>query len=258
MLSSARLVVGLWLALEPCDSFVAQSPSVSFVASILPSVFRRDPFLLSKKFTTSELSKSCKYSYTGESPAHSRPSSTALHQRKKLSSHSRQQRHRRYLPSHRRFEDGSRRDSRSNEREFIDQYQIFQLVEEEYAKIQARCISGQHSPKQNKPKNRFLLKNTIDVESKLKLISPRTYGGPKLLFRESLNRLPMLGDLNQEPGKVQDTYWKQPIFRLGVVAASYFSFPLWCMVFEKFVTVDPDRFNTMVRQIAPNVGKFVN
>ena len=38
------------------------------------------------------------------------------------------------------------------------------------------------------------------------------------------------------------SYWSAPVFRIGVIAAAYFAFPLFLRVFYNFQTIDPDDF----------------
>ena len=95
------------------------------------------------------------------------------------------------------------------------------------------------------------------MESKYDLMSQRGYGSPGLLDKDHLNEPPTLDDLNQAPDSFQNTYWSQPLFRVCVVGASYLSFPYWCQLFAKFETTDPEEFNIVVGQIAPNVGEFL-
>eukprot|EP00571_Detonula_confervacea_P006915 CAMPEP_0172317924 /NCGR_PEP_ID=MMETSP1058-20130122/33306_1 /TAXON_ID=83371 /ORGANISM="Detonula confervacea, Strain CCMP 353" /LENGTH=569 /DNA_ID=CAMNT_0013032611 /DNA_START=327 /DNA_END=2036 /DNA_ORIENTATION=- len=91
-------------------------------------------------------------------------------------------------------------------------------------------------------------------ESKYALMADRTYGESDLLDRDHLMEPPSLNNLNQKPPAFKDRYWSSPIFRIGVVGASYFSFPLFLKLFYRFQTIDPDDFDVVVGQIAPNVG----
>mmetsp|Transcript_10705 Transcript_10705/g.22994 ORF Transcript_10705/g.22994 Transcript_10705/m.22994 type:complete len:1161 (+) Transcript_10705:103-3585(+) len=93
-----------------------------------------------------------------------------------------------------------------------------------------------------------------DTESKYTLMADRSYGEPDLLDQDHLVNAPSLDDLNQRPAKFKDVYWSSPIFRVGVVAISYFSFPLFLKFWYLFQTIDPDDFDVVVGQIAPNVG----
>jgi hypothetical protein len=121
-----------------------------------------------------------------------------------------------------------------------------------------------------------------DSESKYDLMSVRNYGSSALLDKDHANEVseaiwlmceslscsllislrsvlcstqpPTLDDLNQEPAPFKDTYWSQPAFRVCVVAGAYVSFPLWCRIFAQFQTIDPSKFNVVVKQLAPNVG----
>ena len=90
-----------------------------------------------------------------------------------------------------------------------------------------------------------------DTESKYALMADRTYGAPELLDQDHLREAPSLDDLNQRPAKFKETYWITPVFRLGVIAASYFAFPLFLEVFHNFETIDAKQFDIVVGQIAP-------
>jgi hypothetical protein len=96
-----------------------------------------------------------------------------------------------------------------------------------------------------------------NIESKYELMTKRDYGDAVLLEKDHLKSPPTLDDLNQTPATFKDTYWSQPLFRVGVVAAAYFSFPYWCMVFINFETIDPKKFKTVVDQLGPNVGELL-
>lgn len=92
-----------------------------------------------------------------------------------------------------------------------------------------------------------------DTESKYALMAPRTYGEPYLLDKDHLNAPPSLDDLNQQPSPFKDTFWSNPIFRLSVIVISYFVlFPLLLTIFSNFQTIDPQDFDIVVGQIAPN------
>jgi len=93
-----------------------------------------------------------------------------------------------------------------------------------------------------------------DTESKYALMADRTYGAPELLDQDHLREAPSLDDLNQRPAKFKETYWITPVFRLGVIAASYLAFPLFLEVFHNFETIDAKQFDIVVGQIAPKVG----
>jgi hypothetical protein len=94
-----------------------------------------------------------------------------------------------------------------------------------------------------------------NIESKYELMSKRNYGNPSLLDKDHLADPPTLDDLNESPAPFRQTYWKEPLFRVGVVAMAYFSFPLWCKLFVNFQTIEPKKFNTVVNQLGPNVGE---
>lgn len=93
-----------------------------------------------------------------------------------------------------------------------------------------------------------------DVESKYELMKDRTYGETSLLDQDHLNDPPSLDDLNQQPAAFKDRYWSSGLFRVAIVGASYLSFPLFLKLFVNFQTVDPDDFDIVVGQIAPQVG----
>ena len=90
-----------------------------------------------------------------------------------------------------------------------------------------------------------------DVESKYELMKDRTYGETSLLDQDHLNDPPSLDDLNQQPAAFKDRYWSSGLFRVAIVGASYLSFPLFLKLFVNFQTVDPDDFDIVVGQIAP-------
>lgn len=69
-----------------------------------------------------------------------------------------------------------------------------------------------------------------DTESKYALMTARSYGEPDLLDFDHLAGPPSLDDLNQRPAPYKDTYWSSSLFRISVVAACYFSFPLFLKV----------------------------
>jgi len=93
-----------------------------------------------------------------------------------------------------------------------------------------------------------------NLESKYGLMADRNYGDPDLLNRDHLNKPPSLNDLNQKAPPLSQTYWSFPLFRIGVVAACYLAFPLFLVVFKNFQTIDPQDFDIVVNQLAPNVG----
>ena len=95
-----------------------------------------------------------------------------------------------------------------------------------------------------------------DIESKYQLMSERVYGSPELLDKDHLNNPPTLDDLNMKPATFASTYWSQPLFRVGVIATAYFSFPYLCKLLINFQTIDPKDFTTVVNQLAPNVGEL--
>ena len=83
-------------------------------------------------------------------------------------------------------------------------------------------------------------------------MATRNYGEPELLDRDHLENPPTLEDLNQTPPKFSESYWSRSIFRVGVVAVSYFAFPLFLRLFVKFQTVATEDFDIIVEQLAPN------
>ena len=91
-----------------------------------------------------------------------------------------------------------------------------------------------------------------ETESKYVLMTPRSYGEADLLDQDHMTSPPTLDDLSRRPATFKETYWSTPIFRIGVIAASYYTFPLFLKVFNNFQTIDSDDFDIVVGQIAPN------
>jgi hypothetical protein len=93
-----------------------------------------------------------------------------------------------------------------------------------------------------------------DVESKYVLMADRTYGDPSLLDQDHLRDPPSLDDLNQEPAGFKERYWSTTVFRVGVVATAYLAYPAFLHLVHVFQTIEPEDFDIVVGQIAPNVG----
>jgi len=96
-----------------------------------------------------------------------------------------------------------------------------------------------------------------NVENKYTAMTERKYGTEELLDQNHLTNPPSLDDINQKQAPFKDRYWSAPVFRISVIAASYFAFPLFLRIFVDFQTIDPEDFDTIVGQIAPN-GKFLS
>lgn len=90
-----------------------------------------------------------------------------------------------------------------------------------------------------------------NLESKYQLMASRNYGRPDVLDKKGA---PTLSDLDETSPPLSETYWSFPFFRVSIVALSYFAFPLFLIVFKNFQTIDPEDFDIVVNQLAPNVG----
>ena len=131
---------------------------------------------------------------------------------------------------------------------------FWQILEREKERVPSEFSS--HMTPYQRAKRRMDFKKG-NIESKYELMTVRDYGNPELLDKDHLNDPPTLDDLNRVPASFKSTYWSQPLFRVGVVATAYFTFPYWCKLFINFQTIDPKKFNTVVNQLGPNVGKLL-
>ena len=128
---------------------------------------------------------------------------------------------------------------------------FWQILDREKYRVPSE-FSADMSPYERAKRRMDFVKGNI--ESKYECMAVREYGNPDLLDKDHLNNPPTLDDLNQTPASFKSTYWSQPVFRVGVVAFAYSTFPYWCKVFIKFQTIDPKKFNVVVNQLGPNVG----
>lgn len=130
---------------------------------------------------------------------------------------------------------------------------FWQILEREKYRVPSEFSSDMSPYERAKRRMDFKKGN---MESKYECMAVRDYGNPDLLDKDHLNNPPTLDDLNQIPASFKSTYWSQPVFRVGVVAFAYSTFPYWCKFFINFQTIDPKKFNVVVNQLGPNVGEW--
>lgn len=94
-----------------------------------------------------------------------------------------------------------------------------------------------------------------DYENKYKILSDsRSYGNRELLDTDHFDMAPTLDDLNQEQPAMSKIFWVTSGFRIGVVIAAFFIFPVLCNILNTLVEVSDDEIDIINEQFTPGIG----
>jgi hypothetical protein len=154
----------------------------------------------------------------------------------------------------------------------MDHHRMVKLIDAKYAIEEAKqgltfwqvleweCLCGTEDISERlrdmspwEPAIRWMKYSQGFAVSKYNLMNYGSYDWPELPDQDHLLNPLILADLNKNKKRApfKDLYWSSPIFRISVVATSYFSFPLFLRLFSNFQRILPDKFDPVVKQITP-------